>query len=123
MTSNTLVEDLLPFADASYVADPYPFYARARDASPVYESPLGVQVVTRHADIFRLLRDPRLSARKLDFGVASIFHDSVLGQDSPDHARLRKISAAWFTPARVAEWSLVMQQHVDQALDQAASTW
>jgi len=51
--------------------------------------------------------------------VASIFHDSMLGQDSPDHARLRKISASWFTPARVEQWSVVMTRLVDEALDQA----
>ncbi len=113
------VEDLLPFADEAFQADPYPYYRRVRDLTPVYESPMGVHVVTRHADVFRLLRDPRMSARQVDFGVAEIFHDSVLGQDSPDHARLRKISAAWFTPELIQRWSLVMQQHVDAALDQA----
>ena len=111
--------DLLPFAHPSFQADPYPYYQVVRDLTPVYASPLGVQVVARHADIFRLLRDPRLSARQLDFGVASIFHDSMMGQDSPDHARLRKISASWFSPARVAEWSVVMTGLVDQALDEA----
>ncbi len=111
--------DLLPFADPGFQTDPYPAYRAVRDLTPVYASPLGVQVVVRHADVFRLLRDPRLSARQLDFGVASIFHDSMLGQDSPDHARLRKISASWFTPARVAEWSVVMTDLVDRALDEA----
>ncbi|MEI8056356.1 MAG: cytochrome P450 [Actinomycetes bacterium] len=118
--SDTL--DLLPFADATYQADPYPYYQRVRDLTPVYESPLGVHVIARHADIFNLLRDPRLSSRQLDFGVASIFHDSVLGQDSPDHGRLRKISSSWFTPARVRDWSVMMQAYVDDALDLAAET-
>jgi cytochrome P450 len=118
--TTTEVEDLLPFADAAFQNDPYPYYRRVRDLSPVYESPFGVHAVTRHADIFRLLRDSRLSARQLDFGVAEIFHDSVLGQDSPDHARLRKISAAWFTPDLVQRWTQVMRQHVDAALDRAA---
>ena len=119
-TTTNATTDLLPFADPTYQQDPYPYYAVARDLSPVYESPLGVHVVTRHADIFKLLRDPRLSSRQLDFGIASVFHDSVLGQDSPDHGRLRKISASWFTPARVAQWSEVMQGYVDGALDDAA---
>jgi cytochrome P450 len=69
--------------------------------------------------VFRLLRDPRLSARQLDFGVASIFHDSMMGEDSPDHLRLRKISASWFSPTRIAQWSQVMSDLVDGALDEA----
>ena len=112
-------EDLLPFADPIYQADPYPYYVAARNHGPVYESPLGVHVVTRHADIFKLLRDPRMSSRQLDFGIASVFHDSVLGQDSPDHGRLRKISASWFTPAMVEKWAISMQGYVDRALDDA----
>ena len=119
MTPTDAPVDLVPFADPDFMADPYPYYQRARDATALYESPLGVHVVTRHADVFRLLRDPRFSARQLDFGVASIFHDSMLGQDSPDHARLRRISASFFSPARVKEWAGVMQQHVDRALDAA----
>ena len=112
--------DLLPFADPVYQADPYPYYVVARDQGPIYESPLGVHVVTRHVDNFKLLRDPRMSSRQLDFGIASVFHDSVLGQDSPDHGRLRKISASWFTPAMVEKWSVTMQGYVDRALDDAA---
>ena len=113
------VDDLLPFSDDTYTRNPYPYYQTVRDLGPVYLSPSGVHIVTRHGDIFRLLRDHRLSARQLDFGVADIFHDSVLGQDSPDHGRLRRISASWLTPARVAEWSVVMQDIVDRSLDEA----
>lgn len=115
----TTTNDLLPFADPTYQSDPYPYYARVREATPVYESPSGVHVVTRYRDVFRLLRDPRLSARQLDFGVANLFHDSVLGQDSPDHTRLRRISSAWFTPQLVERWAGEMRRQVVLALDEA----
>ncbi len=121
LTDTTTTQDLLPFADDAYQSDPYPYYAAVRDLTPVYESPLGVHVVTRHRDVVRLLRDQRLSARRLDFGVANLFHDSVLGQDSPDHTRLRRISAAWFTPALIERWSAEMRRQVDLALDAAAA--
>ena len=80
--------DLLPFADPVYQDNPYPYYRIVRDLTPLYESPLGVFAVVRHNDVAALLRDKRLSAAQLDFGVANIFHDSVLGMDSPDHGRL-----------------------------------
>ena len=115
----TTTNDLLPFADPTYQHDPYPYYAKVRELTPVYESPSGVHVVTRYSDVFRLLRDPRLSARQLDFGVANLFHDSVLGQDSPDHTRLRRISSAWFTPQLVERWATEMRRQVDLALDEA----
>lgn len=114
-----MTTDLLPFGDSAYQADPYPYYDVVRALTPVYESPLGVHVVTRYRDVVRLLRDQRLSARQLDFGVASIFHDSVLGQDSPDHTRLRRISSQWFTPQLIETWAAEMRRQVDSALDQA----
>ena len=95
MTTETMTADLLPFADPQFQDDPYPYYRVVRDLTPLYESPLGVYAVMRHKDVAELLRDKRLSAAQLDFGVANIFHDSVLGMDSPDHGRLRRMSAKW----------------------------
>ena len=110
--------DLLPFADPVYQDNPYPYYRIVRDLTPLYESPLGVFAVVRHNDVAALLRDKRLSAAQLDFGVANIFHDSVLGMDSPDHGRLRRISAKWFTAERTADWIVETRRIVDQALDE-----
>ena len=110
--------DLLPFADPVYQDNPYPYYRIVRDLTPLYESPLGVFAVVRHNDVAALLRDKRLSAAQLDFGVANIFHDSVLGMDSPDHGRLRRISAKWFTAERTFDWIVETRRIVDQALDE-----
>lgn len=116
----TAVEaDLLPFGDPAYQNDPYPYYEAVRNMTPVYASPSGVHAVMRHADIFKVLRDKRLSSRQLDFGVANLFHDSMFGQDSPDHGRLRKLSTPFFSPGRADEWAVVMRGLVDQALDDA----
>jgi len=111
--------DLLPFGDPDYQSNPYPYYEVVRNMTPVYASPSGVHAVMRHADIFKVLRDKRLSSRQLDFGVANLFHDSMFGQDPPDHGRLRKLSTPFFTPARVQEWGVVMRRYVDSALDAA----
>ena len=58
-------EDLLPFTDPAYWHDPYPYYDRVRPLGSVYESPAGVYVLTRHADVSELVRDPRMSALEL----------------------------------------------------------
>ena len=115
----TVDADLLPFADPAYQNDPYPYYEVVRNQTPVYASPYGVHAVMRHADIFKVLRDKRLSSRQLDFGVANLFHDSMFGQDPPDHARLRKLSTPFFTMGRMDEWGEVMRRYVEQALDEA----
>jgi len=48
-----------PFSD-SYLADPYPFYAEARRASPVFYDPeLNYWVVTRYRDIRHIFQTPK----------------------------------------------------------------
>ena len=111
-----MVEDLLPFTDPAYQYDPYPYYDRVRRLTPVYESPSGLLVLTRYADVAELIRHPATSALELDFGVGWRFHDSVLGQDMPDHLRLRKVFSKWFSSEKVKIWAADTQDHVDDAL-------
>ncbi len=117
MNTMMIDQDLLPFADPTYQANPYPYYKVVRDLTPVYSSPAGVHCVTRHQDVLALTRDRRLSAKELDFGIANIFHDSILGMDSPDHGRVRGVSSTWFVPARVEEWIEETRRLVHLALD------
>jgi cytochrome P450 len=112
-------EDLLPFTDPAYWHDPYPYYDRVRAATPVYASPAGVHVLTRHEDIAALIRDPRMSALELSFGVGDRFHDSVLGQDPPDHTRLRKVFQRWFSGSRVRDWAADTRARAEASLDRA----
>ncbi|MFF4692324.1 cytochrome P450 [Streptomyces sp. NPDC001307] len=119
MTIEAPAAELLPFRDPDYRANPAPYYARLRAEAPVYRHPIGVYVVSRYEDVAKLIRNPTLSVRKLDFGVAEPLHDTVLGQDAPDHTRLRRITNRWFTPKAVEEWSKVMQASVDAVLDKA----
>ncbi|WP_460062432.1 cytochrome P450 [Streptomyces sp. YKOK-I1] len=120
MTTEAPAVDLLPFRAPEYRADPTPYYARLRQEAPVYRHPMGVYVVSRYQDVAKLIRNPTLSVRRLDFGVAEPLHDTVLGQDAPDHTRLRRITNRWFTPKAVEGWAKVMQASVDAVLDEVA---
>jgi cytochrome P450 len=67
-----------PFRDP-YLADPYPFFARARAATPVFYSPdLGYWVVTRYHDIRHISKTPRRSPRPTPWRRSS---RSALPQD------------------------------------------
>ena len=112
-------EDLLPFVDPVFWNDPYPYYDRVRELTPVYASPAGVHVVTRYEDVTTLLRDDRLSSLELSFGVGDRFHNSVLGQDPPNHTRLRKVFQKWFGRSRVLQWSADTTERVNASLDAA----
>jgi len=93
-------------------AEPYPYYARLRDA-PVLASD-GWAVVSGYAECARALRDPRLRAedgewldqvapdwRTNEAQVA--LEASMLFANSPRHERVRRLVSRVFTPRRVAD--------------------
>ena len=97
-------------------ADPYPLYHALRSRAPVYFSPvLRVWVLTRYADIVRVLQDPLFSSdrsqgplfRRLrlmsrlppDLGRA--ISRSLLMLDPPDHSHIRSLVTKAFTPRMV----------------------
>jgi cytochrome P450 len=99
--------------------DPYPAWARLRRQHPVfYSAALDAWVVTRHADICAILRDPvRFSnagatrplappppevAAVLAEGFAFEAMPPLLATDPPLHTRLRKFANAAFTNQRIA---------------------
>ena len=111
--------------------DPYPFYARLREADPVHWNPPGIWVLTRHADAVAMLRDPRLSSDFRNSDLYLAFREmqgidpraerepSMLFRDPPDHTRLRGLVTKAFTAKRIDDLLPRMQQIVDALLDAA----
>jgi len=122
-----------PF-EPGFFDDPYEQYRRLREAEPVHHSPLGTWMLTRHADVTRVLRDPTLSVeldnaeplpgaelREELAGDRSGGSRAMLNLDPPDHDRLRRLASKAFTPKMVQELRPRVQQLVDETLDRAAS--
>src|SRR5260221_14273179 len=103
--------------DVDFQRDPYPYYHRQRAEEPVHYRGLSDGAhpwwLTRYADIARLLRDPRLSARKLPRidleraasaepgtlpPVVNLLVNGMLACDPPAQTRLRKLVSRAFTP-------------------------
>jgi cytochrome P450 len=105
-------------------ADPYPFYARMRQDTPVFRIAIPVLLarttntvllstlfsqawlLTRYDDVAAMLKDKRLSRDLLArLPWAPPFFkpllDNMLGRDPPDHTRLRKLVSNAFTPRRI----------------------
>jgi pimeloyl-[acyl-carrier protein] synthase len=106
---------LFQLLDPAVHADPYPFYRRLRERSPVHWDPfMHSWVVTRYEDVLTVLQrfsadrtpDPaQMQALGLpSLGpVADVMARQMLFLDAPTHTRLRKLCSAAFTPRRVEQ--------------------
>ena len=106
-------------------ADPWPFYARLREADPVHRRPDGDWILTRYADCQGVLADPRcssnpaLESRPSEGSPArQAGSNLLLFLDPPDHTRLRRLVSKAFTPRRVEELRPRIAELVDALLDE-----
>ena len=124
-TSVPLFNPLAP----EFIRDPYPHYQRLRTSDPVHQTPLGMFVASRHAEVSLVLRDKRfgkdyVERTKRRYGpdimnepVFRNFAHTMLQQDPPDHTRLRGLVVKAFTARRVEDMRPRIQQIVDETLD------
>jgi cytochrome P450 len=119
--------------DPDFIADPYPFYRRLREAAPVYKTPQGFWLITRYEDVAFALRDKRFgkdfvgNMRRRYGGedgmkepaIASLAR-TMLVLDPPDHTRLRGLVNKAFTARRVADMRPRIQKIVGEQLDRVA---
>ena len=120
-----------------FTDDPYPHLREMREADPVHQSMLGVWVLFRYDDVFRLLRDPTLSVedgkatptplmqmvRDTMGDVADMGNSSMLNRDPPDHTRLRRLVSKAFTPRMVERLRPRIEQLVEDGLEAAGAEW
>lgn len=109
---------LLDLASVAHKATAHAAYARLRVNAPICRVKLGrgqtAWLVTRYDDVSRLLKDDRLAkdpanaltpemlARQPRIpGCLAPLTRNMLGMDDPDHARLKRLVQAGFTPKRM----------------------
>ena len=117
-------------SDPAFIADPYSVYRELRDRHPLLWNPDTRQwLVSRFADVARLLRERRLGRTYLH--VASheemgrpappewhgpfwtLVQAGMLDQEPPDHTRLRRLVLRAFTPRTVEALRARIQAVVD----------
>src|SRR4029453_3706754 len=97
-------------AHPRFKANPYPFYARMRAETPVFQASVPFigrgWFVTRYEDVVTVAKDDRFSRDILPLGrwlpgcVCVPLTRQMLSQDPPDHTRLRKLGSQAFTTPR-----------------------
>lgn len=110
--------------------DPYPLLDRIRQTAPVVHSRLGIAATASHSAVSQVLRDNNfLVASAEDFGgvrwntfrgkpVAHIIEHSLLAMNQPEHGRLRKVVAPWFTPRALRAQQQTVERAVHRFLDE-----
>ncbi|XBB67321.1 cytochrome P450 [Nocardioides sp. WV_118_6] len=97
--------------DYAFQDDPYPTYQRLRDEAPVHHAAADdLWVVSRHADVFAVLRDDETFSNRMGVSLdASAWSPdahrvmSFLALDGAEQSRIRRLVSAAFTPRRVRE--------------------
>ena len=119
-----------PFSP-EFRADPYPLYARLREATAATPTPFGSVLVTRHEPVDRVLRSPAFRTPRgyreaddpggpprFDPAGALTRHRRhwILFQSGEAHARLRRLITKVFTPRAVRELAPRIEAMVDGLL-------
>lgn len=119
-------------------SDPHPYYRRLRERDPVHRSRIaGGWVLSRHADVFEVLRDPTWSSDERNWsrfakfrargeraGMPDPYEEkraSMLRIDPPDHTRLRGLVSKAFTPRAVERMRPRVTLLVDELLAKVES--
>ncbi|MEU5696525.1 cytochrome P450 [Actinosynnema sp. NPDC020468] len=116
--------------------DPYPDYERVRRRGTVVRSRMGVYLTADHALCRRLLRDPDygvLPASTLAIAdstaeaggrrLVNPVDESFLVRNPPDHTRLRRLVAPWFTPRGLRAQQETVERVVEAYLDEVGPTF
>lgn len=110
-----------PFDDETR-RNPFPLYAQARRERPIYPHPgLPIISVFRYADIQAILRDSQTWSNRFPpppgIDPAKLPPPSMLGQDPPEHTRLRGLVNQAFTPRIIRRLESRMHEIANELLD------
>lgn len=116
-----------PFASPPTIYHPSPELTELREKCPVTPVVMSdgspAWLVTRYADVRRVLVDPRFSRAAAGGAdgppkeLGALETDSLIGMDPPEHTRLRRLVSRTFTPRRVEELRPWVAGLVDQLID------
>jgi cytochrome P450 len=113
-----------------FLDDPYPLYRALREHDPVHLMPDGSHFLTRYEDCVAVYRDAETwsSDKRVDFrpnfGDSLLYEHhttSLVFNDPPYHARVRRLLAPAFTPRALKALQSRVEALVDRLLDAVAA--
>ncbi|MFD1151602.1 cytochrome P450 [Saccharothrix hoggarensis] len=113
--------------------DPYPEYEAVRRRGVLVKSRMGLYLTSSHELCSSLLRDPGFgtlpagalspvdsSAQVDGRRLVNPVEESFLVRNPPDHTRLRRLVAPWFTPRGLRAQQATVERVVEEYLDEVA---
>ncbi len=126
----TSLDLLAQFTSPEFQRDPYPFLHRLREADPIHRTTKGFYLATRHADADFVLtstgdlfQSPGLAEvtaampQIAEHRALSILMTCVMARNPPEHTRLRRLVASWFTPRAIDAFAGKIDQISRRLLD------
>ncbi|MEM8906080.1 MAG: cytochrome P450 [Actinomycetota bacterium] len=124
-----------PF-DVAYLADPYPTFADLRAQRPGYVEALDMWVVSRHADVEAVFRDPETYSAAnaqdpllpLDPAAVEILATgfrpirTMSNLDGPEHSRIRRHNQVGFSPRRLRAMEPVVRDTAVELIEAIRTT-
>jgi cytochrome P450 len=109
------------------ISDPYPYYLRLRELSPIHFSEFGSVMLTRYAECLAVLRDPAFPSDDFDLrdkympnwrehSALRTFGSSLIFRNPPIHTRLRRQVSRLFAPGRVELFGHQVECLIDEHL-------
>src|SRR6266567_797519 len=138
VTVTTPVKSIVPVdvTDATFKANPFPFYAQLRAEAPVFPVKLPTKqrawLITRYDDVLNVLKDERFAKdcrnamtpeqlKKLPWmpPMFKPLEHNMIDLDSPDHTRLRALVHKAFTPRLIEQMRDQIQALTNELLERA----
>lgn len=126
-----LFDPLIPHPE--HIRNPYKVYAQLRTNAPMYRSPHGIWIASRHKEISQMLKDPRFGRGYFYFeNMASRLGPAILKQpiydsarnmmlmkDGDEHLRLRSLFERSFSHKNIERMRPFIRQIMDELIDAA----
>jgi cytochrome P450 len=115
---------------ADFYDNPFPYYAALRSDSPIKRLPDGAFLLTRHADVEFVYKNPKTfsSDKKREFrdkfGASPLFEHhttSLVFNDPPLHTRVRRLVNGALTPRAIAHIQPDLESLIDRLIDALAA--
>ncbi len=121
---------LAAFATAEFQRDPYPLFRRLRETEPIHKTGKGFYLALRHSDssfvlseIGGIFRAPKLemmiqaAPQITEHPALWALATCMMARNPPEHTRLRRLVARYFTPRAVDKFTGHIEQVCDRLMD------